>query len=37
MVEFLKVRKGDGRKEGDPYIRELDIAPQPGAYLKRSC
>jgi len=34
MVEFLKDRKGDERKAGDPYIKELDIAPQSGAYLK---
>jgi len=34
MVEFLKDRKGDGKKEGDPSIRELDIAPQSVPYLK---
>jgi hypothetical protein len=34
MVEFLKDRRGDGRKEGDPYIQELDIAPQSVPYLR---
>jgi hypothetical protein len=32
-VEFLKPRKGDGKKDGDPYIRELDIAPQALPFL----
>ena len=32
-VEFLKQHKGDGRKQGDPYIPELDIAPQALPYL----
>ncbi|MCF8031076.1 MAG: nucleotidyltransferase domain-containing protein [Desulfohalobiaceae bacterium] len=33
-IEFLKHRMGDGKSEGDTYIRELDIAPQPVPYLK---
>lgn len=33
MVEFLKPRKGDGKKDGDPYIRDLDIAPQALPFL----
>lgn len=32
-VEFLKQQKGDGRNQGDPYIPELDIAPQALPYL----
>ena len=32
-IEFLKHRKGDARSEGDTYIRELDIAPQPVPFL----
>lgn len=32
-VEFLKHRKGDGKREGDPYIKDLDIAPQALPYL----
>ncbi|ACV69170.1 nucleotidyltransferase family protein [Desulfohalobium retbaense] len=32
-VEFLKPRHGDGRKESDPYIKELDIAPQALPFL----
>lgn len=33
-IEFLKHRHGNGKSEGDTYIRELDIAPQPVPYLK---
>jgi hypothetical protein len=33
-LEFLKDRKGYGKNEGDTYIRELDIAPQPVPYLR---
>jgi hypothetical protein len=32
-VEFLKQQKSDGRNQGDPYIPELDIAPQALPYL----
>lgn len=32
-VEFLKQQKGDGRSQGDPYIPELDIAPQSLTFL----
>jgi len=33
-IEFLKHRQGNAKSEGDTYIRELDIAPQPVPYLK---
>ena len=32
-VEFLKQQRGDGRNQGNPYIPELDIAPQALPYL----
>ena len=35
-VEFLKQCKGDGRNQGDPYIPELDIAPQALPYLNKA-
>lgn len=33
QIEFLKSRKGDGKKEEGPYIRNLDIAPQALPFL----
>ena len=32
-VEFLKPQHGDGRNKRDPYIKELDIAPQALPFL----
>mgnify|MGYP006276220765 CR=1 FL=1 len=33
QIEFLRPRKGDGKQEEDPYIRDLDIAPQALPFL----